>query len=156
MTTTRELHLELIATIAAGLTTLIDEVTFLGGATIGLYISDPLAPNPRPTDDVDCIIEVVGRVEYWKLEDQVRARGFLNSTTPGDPICRWMFSGVKVDVMPTDKQILGFSNRWYPNVVATRQRVPVKNLYIFVPEPPLQCLPRCCEMSNRATDVRRE
>jgi hypothetical protein len=29
------------------------------------------------------------------------------------PICRWDCDGVLIDVMPTDKSVLGFSNRWY-------------------------------------------
>ena len=30
-----------------------------------------------------------------------------------DPICRWYIADVVVDIMPTDENILGFSNRWY-------------------------------------------
>jgi hypothetical protein len=28
-------------------------------------------------------------------------------------MCRWIYSGVKVDIMPNDPKILGFANRWY-------------------------------------------
>ncbi|KIH77200.1 hypothetical protein GFER_00005 [Geoalkalibacter ferrihydriticus DSM 17813] len=27
--------------------------------------------------------------------------------------CRWQIDGIMVDIMPTDKRILGFNNRWY-------------------------------------------
>jgi len=30
-------------------------------------------------------------------------------------ICRYIIHGVIVDVMPTDKSVLGFSNDWYPD-----------------------------------------
>jgi predicted nucleotidyltransferase len=113
VSTTRELHAELIATVARGLTDLVEQVTFVGGTTIGLYLTDPLAPSPRPTDDVDCIIALEGRKGFYALEKKLRARGFANSTEPGDPICRFVFAGIKVDVMPSDEKILGFSNRWY-------------------------------------------
>jgi len=29
------------------------------------------------------------------------------------PLYRWTIGGIKVDVMPTDEKILGFSNKWY-------------------------------------------
>lgn len=29
------------------------------------------------------------------------------------PICRWDCDGILIDVMPIDKSVLGFSNRWY-------------------------------------------
>ncbi len=28
-------------------------------------------------------------------------------------MCRWLIDRMKLDVMPTDETILGFSNRWY-------------------------------------------
>lgn len=34
-------------------------------------------------------------------------------STGNHPICRWDCDGILVDVVPTDKSILGFSNRWY-------------------------------------------
>jgi hypothetical protein len=34
-------------------------------------------------------------------------------------VCRWAIDGMKLDVMPTDAQILGFSNRWYAGAART-------------------------------------
>jgi hypothetical protein len=48
-----------------------------------------------------------------KLEEKLRVKGFANDTSMGAPICRWIYKNIKVDVMPTDEKILGFSNRWY-------------------------------------------
>lgn len=36
-----------------------------------------------------------------------------NDISEGAPICRWIYKDIKVDVMPTDSKVLGFSNRWY-------------------------------------------
>jgi hypothetical protein len=47
------------------------------------------------------------------LEENLRAKGFTNDTSKGAPICRWIYKDIKIDVMPTDSTILGFSNRWY-------------------------------------------
>lgn len=36
-----------------------------------------------------------------------------------DPICRWVFEGIIIDIMPTDEAILGFGNRWYTSALTT-------------------------------------
>jgi hypothetical protein len=57
-----------IALVARGLAELADEVAFVGGASIGLYIDDPATPRPRATDDVDCVIEVASRGAHARLQ----------------------------------------------------------------------------------------
>ena len=110
--------------VALGLGDLCDQVVFLGGATIGLLITDPGAEEARPTIDVDLIIEVASKGEYYeKLCKRLRARGFREDSREGAPLCRWLFDEQAVDVMPTDPQILGFSNAWYSHALATAARV---------------------------------
>jgi hypothetical protein len=111
-------NLEMLEVIAGGLRDLLDEVVFVGGATVALYATDPAAPETRPTDDVDLVIEIRSRLEYSRLEENLRALGFANDTSQGAPLCRWIYRGVKVDVMPTDPKILGFANRWCADAVA--------------------------------------
>lgn len=84
---------------------------FVGGATVSLY-TDRMADEVRPTDDVDILIELTGRVDYAVLEEQLRSKGFINDVASG-VICRYKIKGVTVDVMPTSETILGFTNRWY-------------------------------------------
>jgi hypothetical protein len=105
---------DLVRTVANRLGALRSRVVFLGGASAGLLITDPAAETVRATDDVDVIVEVAGTVEYeTKLHDQLVGLGFKVDTSEGAPICRWVVSGIKVDIMPTDASVLGFSNRWY-------------------------------------------
>lgn len=93
-------------------------VAFLGGATTALLLTDPTA-EVRPTRDVDVIVEAVSYGHYAAISDKLRARGFHEDDTPGAPVCRWRVDGLLVDVMPTDENILGFSNRWYPEALRT-------------------------------------
>lgn len=39
------------------------------------------------------------------------------------PICRWIVDGVTVDLMPPIDTILGFSNRWYPELIENAMEV---------------------------------
>ena len=96
-----------------------DKLVFIGGAVVGLLITDPAMPAIRPTEDVDLVTHVVALPDFHAIEGELIARGFVHDMRPGAPICRWRVGEVVVDVMPTDEAILGFSNRWYPFAVAT-------------------------------------
>jgi len=98
---------------------LCDQVAFVGGAIVGLLITDPANPPIRPTVDVDIVAEVLALGAYHTIEAALRKRGFTPDMRPDAPICRWQVEGVTVDVMPSDERILGFANRWYPGCVAS-------------------------------------
>ncbi len=106
-------NINMLQIVANGLGELKNDMVFVGGAVAELYANDPAASDIRPTLDVDCVIGLSTRLEFYRLEDNLRARGFANDTSQGAPICRWIYKDIKVDVMPTDENILGFSNRWY-------------------------------------------
>lgn len=103
---------------------LLDEVVFVGGATVHLWITEPGAPPARATDDVDVICEVATRTEYYRLGDQLRERG-LQEAADSPVICRWQSAEprLSLDVMPTDPDILGFSNSWYEEAISTAATV---------------------------------
>lgn len=65
----------------------------------------------RPTDDVDCVIEVASRTEYAKLEKKIRSLGFKHFSSTGAPLCRWTYSGSQsISCQPTQK-FLGFQTK---------------------------------------------
>ena len=51
-------NIEMLARAAEALGELKDEVVFVGGAVVELFITDPAAPRPRFTQDVDVVVEV--------------------------------------------------------------------------------------------------
>ncbi|WP_318348231.1 hypothetical protein [Aquipluma nitroreducens] len=106
-------NINMLQTVANGLGELKNDMVFVGGAVAELYANDPAASDIRPTLDVDCVIGLSTRLEFYRLEENLRARGFANDTSSGAPICRWIYNDIKVDVMPTNENILGFSNKWY-------------------------------------------
>ncbi|KQR71801.1 nucleotidyl transferase AbiEii/AbiGii toxin family protein [Pedobacter sp. Leaf176] len=90
------------------------QFVFVGGATVSLYATDPeLADEVRPTDDVDVIVELATYGGYADLDEKLRSLGFTNDVASG-VICRYKIKGIVVDVMPTETNVMGFSNKWYP------------------------------------------
>jgi len=130
-------HIVGIQIVAQGLGDLVNEVVFVGGAVVELYATGPAAEEARISDDIDCVIEIGSRKEYRKLEQLLEAKGFQHDTTSGAPVCRWLYNQILVDVMPTNDEILGFSNRWYLTGIENKiiHQLPDKiPIYIFSPE----------------------
>jgi len=101
---------------------LLEQLVFVGGAVAGVLITDPAMPEIRPTQDVDVICSVLARADYHQLGSQLRQRGFQEDSRPGAPLCRWCADDLVLDLMPTQGEILGFSNRWYPLALETAQQ----------------------------------
>lgn len=94
-------------------------LVFVGGCTTALYITDRITlEGVRATDDVDLIVDLAGFAEWAELMDRLRARGFAEATDD-NVICRMKLGELKVDFMPDDAAILGFSNRWYAKGIET-------------------------------------
>lgn len=106
-------NIDLLEAAAEHLGDLLSEVAFVGGCAVGLLITDEAAPAIRPTRDVDVIVEIGSYREYDALSARLRGLGFQNDIRDGAPLCRFVGHGITLDVMPTDQQILGFTNRWY-------------------------------------------
>lgn len=106
-------NIEMLQTVANGLEELREQVVFIGGAVAELYADNPGASDIRPTKDIDCVIEVSTRIDYNKFEKLLESKRFKHDTSKEAPICRWVYKDVKFDVMPTQDDILGFSNKWY-------------------------------------------
>ena len=108
------MSIELLERAARELAPFLDEVAFVGGATVALWITDPAAGEPRPTKDVDLVVEVTSRLGWYEFEARLRKHGLQPDIT-SSVICRWRAGSegdLLLDVMPSDATLLGFENRW--------------------------------------------
>lgn len=130
-------NIDMLLTVADGLGDLKDEIVFVGGAVAELYADDPASSDIRPTQDVNCTIELSSYKEHSELEEDLRAKGFANDTSQGAPICSWIYQDIKVDVMPTNENVLGFNNQWYPGGVVNKISKTLPDgtkIFVFPPE----------------------
>lgn len=127
----------MLQTIALGLAELRDEMVFVGGVVAELYADNPAASEIRPTIDVDCVVGISSRLVFARLEENLRTKGFKNDISEGAPICRWIYNHIKVDIMPSDSSVLGFSNRWYEDGIefkASKILPSGTEVFVFPPE----------------------
>ncbi len=114
-------NLIILEIVVEGLKPLIDEIYFVGGATTILYLDAKWesldVAKIRPTEDVDCVVEIRSYRDSRSLDKVLERIGFSHCIDRGAPICRWIYKAIKVDVMPSDPTVLGFSNPWYPAAI---------------------------------------
>lgn len=130
-------NISMLQTVANGLGDLKEDMVFVGGAVAELYASNPDLSDIRPTLDVDCVIELRSKKAHAKLENDLRALGFANDTSKGAPICRWVYQDILVDIMPSDPDVLGFSNRWYEDGIENKISKTLPDgteIFVFPPE----------------------
>lgn len=140
---------------------LLPQVVFVGGATVALYATTPQIPTPRPTDDVDCIVDVASYAQFAELEEKLRTRGFRNDAASGILI-RWLWRApdqeilYQVDLTPCNGNVLGQNiNRWYPSGMQHAQPIQlVEGLEIKILDAPHFLATKLEAMYDRADDIR--
>ena len=133
MTNPQIKNLEKVATILARVP---QRFVFTGGGTIVLYVDEIIRDELRPTKDVDCVVEIFSRTEYYRLATALREVGLSECTEPDAPMCRWEYEELLIDIMPCGEQVLGFSNRWYVEGLKNLITYTLPNyreIYIFSP-----------------------
>lgn len=113
-----DVNVHMVEKLARHLGELKNAFVFVGGCATGLLITDAARPPVRATTDVDLIARVTTHSSYYALGEKLRERGFREDKA-GPVLCRWQIEGLLVDIMPADEAVLGFTNRWYSETIAT-------------------------------------
>jgi len=100
---------------------LCEDMTFVGGCTTGLLLTDDFTKEQvRHTDDVDLIVHVIGYGGFSALQERLKKKGFsIPPQEDESPTCAMNLGDLRVDFMPADENVLGFSNRWYKSAMDT-------------------------------------
>ncbi len=117
--------------IALALDELNDQVVYVGGAVVSLYIDDPAADDVRPTKDVDISLSLATYSELEALREELIKKGFIQ-TAEDDVICRFRYDDVKVDVMNTKAIAWAPANPWFAPGFKAKQKVEVENQEINI------------------------
>lgn len=117
------------------------QVAFVGGCTTGLLLTDSFTREQvRSTDDVDLIVSVMSVITLNQFKEKLRSRGFSEPTLMDDPmpICAMKLGELRVDLMPDDGDVLGFTNQWYRHALeSARPMVLNGDVSIRVVTPPM-------------------
>lgn len=154
MTAIRAQLLEMLKAVASALgEDLRSRLVFVGGCKTALFITDPITlEDVRATDDIDLIVDLTGQPAWTLLQEELRQRGFMEAADE-EVVCRMRLGQLKVDFMPDDPTVLGFSNRWYAKGIetATQHQLSV-DLTIQVLTPPLFLATKLEAYAGRGND----
>lgn len=128
---TGEINTYRIKELASALGELNEQVIYVGGATVGLYINDPAAEDIRPTQDVDICLAIDTLSELEQIREELIRRGFVQ-TSEDKVICRFRFKNTKVDVMNTKTVGWAPANPWFAAGFEHKLRVELGDTSIFI------------------------
>lgn len=100
-------NIERLQDVADGLDELNEKVTFVGGSVTGLYPTEAAAPSHQ-TMDVDCVVEYYSFQQKEEFESLLRKKHFREDSG-STVICRWIYKGFQVDIMPSDERYFQFT-----------------------------------------------
>lgn len=98
---------------------------FTGGAVVGLLITDPAAPPPSRTKDIDVVLEIAGYGEFAAMEQSLRQAGFTQNWLDNAPVVAWYWRGIRVDFLPHKPMEMMKTNRWFPYLIDEAERIEV-------------------------------
>lgn len=117
--------------IATALGNLNDEVVYVGGAVVCLYIDDPTAEDVRPTKDIDIFLEISSLGKLEDLRETLTQKGFRQSAED-DVICRFRYQDIKVDVMATKPVGWAPGSPWFAAGIHAKEDIEVEGITINI------------------------
>lgn len=126
-----QINYEIIRRIAKALGDLNEQVIYVGGAVVSLYINDPAADDIRPTKDLDISLSLASLTELENVRVKLSSRGFIQSAED-DIVCRFRYQDIKVDVMNTKAIGWAPANPWFEPGFRSRERRTVDDEQIWI------------------------
>lgn len=122
---------QIIQKIAKALGELNNEVIYVGGATVSLYINDTAADDVRPTKDIDISVSVATINELEDIREKLTSKGFTQSSEL-TVICRFKFEDILVDVMNTDPIAWAPANPWFKKGFQNSEEIKIDHIAIRI------------------------
>lgn len=122
---------KVIHKVANALGELNEQVVYVGGASLSLYIDDPAADDVRPTKDIDISIKVASVAHLEEIREELTKRGF-KQTDDSKIICRFKLDDVLVDVMATKPVGWAPANPWFEGGFDNLQKVDIDGVTIQI------------------------
>ena len=107
----RTINLKVVEKVAISLEDLNNDVIYVGGAVVSLYVTDEGAEQPRPTKDIDISVQI----STYSQMDELREKLALKKIYPAPSekiMYRYSYEDILIDFIPFEETILGPTNSW--------------------------------------------
>jgi len=107
----RTINLKVVEKVALALEELNDEVIYVGGAVVSLYVTDEGAEQPRPTKDIDISVQVSSYAQMNQFQESLASKKIFPAPTE-NVMYRYTYEDVLIDFIPFEETPLGPTNKW--------------------------------------------
>lgn len=142
-----------MAEVAEALRELKDQMVFVGGAVVSLYVDDPAADEIRPTQDIDMTLNIVNLTHWQEVQEKLAHLGF-HPNPFGHAICSYKYKDIPVDIMAMEDGPLGPSNKWYKIGFDNLWAAQAKDQEIRILSAPCYLATKFEAYTNRGVDYR--
>ena len=142
-----------VKVIASALKELKDQVIFVGGAILTLYINESGAENVRETMDIDFTLKLQSYKAFSEIQKRLTQLGFQPDPF-GHSINSYKYKNIPVDIMLAIESPLGPCNRWYQKGFNSLQRIYVEGETIQVFSAPYFLATKFEAFNDRGEDIR--
>ncbi len=105
------INLKVVEKVALALEELNEDVIYVGGAVVSLYVTDEGAEQPRPTKDIDISVQISTYSEMNELREKL-ARKNIYPASSEQVMYRYSYDDILIDFIPYEETPLGPTNRW--------------------------------------------
>lgn len=122
------INLKVVEKVAFALGELNEDVIYVGGAVVSLYVTDEGAEQPRPTKDIDISVQISSYSQMDQLREKLASKKIYPAPTE-KVMYRYSYEDILIDFIPYEKTPLGPTNRWlkpgferaYPIVIGSTE-----------------------------------
>ena len=105
------INLNIVEKVAMALGDINDEVIYVGGAVVSLYVTDEGAELPRPTKDIDISVQISTYAQMDQLRKKLANKKIYPA--PAETVMyRYSYEDILIDFIPYEETPLGLTNRW--------------------------------------------
>ena len=105
------INIKVVEKVAFALGELNDDVIYVGGAVVSLYVTDAGAEQPRPTKDIDISVQVSSYAQMDQLREKLANKKIYPAPTE-TIMYRYSYEDILIDFIPYEETPLGPTNRW--------------------------------------------
>jgi predicted nucleotidyltransferase len=105
------INLKVVEKVAIALEELNNDVIYVGGAVISLYVTDEGAEQPRPTKDIDISVQISSYGQMDELREKLALKKIYPAPTE-NIMYRYTHEEILIDFIPYEETPLGPTNSW--------------------------------------------
>ncbi len=105
------INIKVVEKVATSLEELNNDVIYVGGAVVSLYVTDEGAEQTRPTKDIDISVQISTYAQMNELRKKLASKKIYPVHSENN-MYRYSHEDILIDLIPFEETPLGPTNSW--------------------------------------------